>query len=575
MTTTQHTDEGGELIQIQNAQKYRQGYREKWTRRRFLKLSVEGTLSLAAVAVGGCGRTGTPSTTEAATVNPGDATTSATESALAVEPTPSTTAAPTQSLRIAFATIPTQFDPAVWSTNSAIQLGFTVYEGLVRVDQQLAAQPALAERWEVSEDLLTWTFMLRQDVLFHHGTPFTARDVIYTYQRLLDPAVESPLRSVLSFVSAIEAIDDGTPAGAVRFRLTTANADLPLLCAAPQALVIAHDYAIDALAKSPSGTGPFRVFESIPGQRFSFIRNDQYWGIDQIALQEVHHLYRPAFDERVATLSAGEIDMLVDISSEEAQLLTGMEDTTIAESPSGAYLTVAMQATEAPFSDPRIRQALKLCLDHKAIQMSLLDGRGEIGLDHPVASISPFHADLSLPQRDIAQARQLLIDAGYPDGLQLDLITAAVDPGMVQLATLVQEMAAPAGFDIRPTEVPADVYWSSYWMQVPFHIGSWNFRPSIDETFSIAYHSKSLWNESRWADEELDALLDQARSEADAEQRKALYRQAQQIVMTRGAVMIPVFRSVLTAMRGNVKNFVPHPTGWLDLRGIELAEPTP
>lgn len=550
--------------------------RQSWTlsaqtRRAFLKLSAGSALSTL-WAIEGCGRSFGPTTGAEPAALPVEEAGSARTDAPTDGEAHVAVAAPGTALRVAFSNTPSQFDPAIVSANSAIQLGFAVYEGLVRVDKDLSPQPALAEQWEVADDLLSWTFTLRQDVLFHHGAFFTARDVVYTYQRLLDPAVGSPLRAVLSFVTSVEEFDDGTATGAVRFRLAAANADLPLLCGAPQAMIIAHDYDIEALAKSPSGTGPFFVSEAVPGQRVSLVRNDQYWGAAQFNIQELHHLYIPAFDERAAALKAGEVDILVDISNEEAALLADVDAVTVVESPSGAYQTVVMQATEAPFTDLRIRQALKLCLDRQAIQSKLLGGRGEIGSDHPVASISPFHANLPAPQQNIERARQLLVDAGYPDGLQLDLVTAAVDPGMVQLAHLVQEMAAPAGFDIRPTEVPADVYWSSYWMQVPFHIGSWNFRPSIDETFSIAYHSKSIWNESRWYDEEVDALLEKARSESDMEQRKSLYHEAQQLVMEEGAVMIPFFRPVLTAIRGEVQNFAPHPAGWLDLRAVELVD---
>ncbi|MEZ4663371.1 MAG: hypothetical protein R2911_37990 [Caldilineaceae bacterium] len=189
-----------------------------------------------------------------------------------------------------------------------------------------------------------------------------------------------------------------------------------------------------------------------------------------------------------------------------------------------------------------------------------------------MASISPFHADLPARRQNIGQARQLLIDAGHPEGLKLDLITADVDPGMVDLADLVQKMAAPAGFDISPTKVPSDVYWDSYWGQTPFHIGSWNFRPSIDETLALAFHSNSVWNESRWFNAELDALLDEARSEADLAQRKALYQQVQEIIMEEGAVIIPVFRSVLSAVHKRVQGFTPHPAGWISLRNVQIVE---
>ncbi|MCB0094214.1 MAG: ABC transporter substrate-binding protein [Caldilineaceae bacterium] len=525
-------------------------------------MSATGTLATLWV-LDGCGRTSTaeletpPAPTEAATIP---------ETAEA-EDLP-----PVQSLHIAFANVPLQFDPAVMSANAAIQVAFAVYEGLVWVDQDLTIQPALADSWEASDDLLSWTFKLRQDVEFHHGALLTAQDVVYTFGRLLDPAIGSPLRSVLSFIASVDAVDDGTPAGAVRFTLTSANADLPLLCGAPQALILSHEYDIELLPNAPSGTGPFRVDELVPGQYIRFIRNESYWAAAEILLQEVYHIYTPSFDDRAAALSAGEVDLLPDISGKEAALLAVEEAIEIAESPSGAYQTVVMQATEAPFDDVRVRQALKLCIDRAAVRDALLGGRGEIALDHPVASISPFHADLPARQQNIEQARQLLLDAGYPDGIQLDLITANVDPGMVELAQLVQAMAAPAGFDISPTEVPSDVYWNSYWRQVPFHIGSWNFRPSIDETFALAFRSDSIWNESRWYNADLDALLDAARSEPHFEQRKAFYRQAQQMIMEEGAVIIPVFRPVLTAMHKRVQGFVPHPAGWISLRNVQIVE---
>jgi len=501
-----------------------------------------------------------------------DGTSTSTTAAVDGE-TPTTDHTPPPRLRIAFANVPTLLDPAMMSANAAIQLGFAVYEGLVRIDHELVTQPALAERWEASDDLLTWTFTLRQDVFFHHGTPFTARDVIYSYERLLDPAVGSPMRAVLSAVTAVEEVDDGSVTGAVRFHLAAANADLPLLCGTPQAFILAHDYPLESLAKLPSGTGPFRVDNAIPGRQFSLVRSEEYWAADQVTIQEVQHFYLPTFEQRAAALDADAVDLLADVSSEEAQLLTQNDAITIVESASGAYLTVVMQATEAPFTDIRVRRALKLCLARQEIQTQLLAGRGEIAWDQPVASISPFHANLTAYPRDIEAARQLLADAGYPNGIELDLITADLDPGMVDLAYLVQAMAAPAGFTIRPTQVPADVYWSSYWAQVPFHIGSWNFRTSIDETFMVAFHSHSTWNESRWFNADLDALLESARSATDAEQRKTLYQQAQQLVMEDGAVIIPCFRPVLTALHKRVSGYVPHPAGWINLRGVQMAAP--
>ncbi|MEZ4663370.1 MAG: ABC transporter substrate-binding protein [Caldilineaceae bacterium] len=290
-----------------------------------------GSALAALWALEGCGRAPTEATQTADA-----ALAAATESA--VEGIDSASAeeanlASGATLRVAFAGIPLQFDPAVMSANTAIQAAIAVYEGLVWVDQDLTVQPALAEEWTVADDLLSWTFKLRQDVEFHHGTLLTAQDVVYTFQRLLDPAVGSPMRSVLSFVASVEAIDDGTSAGAVRFTLTAANADLPLLCGAPQALIVSHEYDSELLPKAPSGTGPFHVAELIPSQQIKFVRNERYWAANEIALQQLVHIYMPSFEARAAALQAGEIDMLPDISSAEAALLAAAEMIDIAESP--------------------------------------------------------------------------------------------------------------------------------------------------------------------------------------------------------------------------------------------------
>ena len=145
-------------------------------------------------------------------------------------------------------------------------------------------------------------------------------------------------------------------------------------------------------------------------------------------------------------------------------------------------------------------------------------------------------------------------------------------PGMVELANALQAMAQPAGIqiDVVVVKVSTDVYFSEYWGRVPFYVSAWEFRPSTYETFAIAYHSQSLWNETGWSSPDLDALLDAAHGELNEAKRKELYKKAQQFIMAEGAVMIPYFQSVLTALRTRVEGFQPHPAGWVDLRDVQV-----
>lgn len=489
-------------------------------------------------------------------------------------PTPAETsvpaAVPALALRVAFTNSPGQFDPARMTTTEAYQVAFAIYDALVWVDPSLTPQPLLAQGWGLSKDRLSWIFQLRRDIKFHNGAAMTAQDVVYTFTRLLDPKLDSPFRTVLSFVKSVEAVGNYT----VRFRLYTPNAELPFLLGSPQAGIVPDKMSSAELAAKPLGAGPFQFIEYVPGEQLKMVRYADYWDAAEIKVQDLYYVYLPSFSAQVAGLTAGEIDLVTDINLQDLDLLADHPEVTLVEVPSGRYQTIVMQATEAPFSDLRVRQALKYCVDRPALQQTVLQGRGKVGHDQPVAPVSPFWADLPIRSRNLAQARQLLAAAGYADGLQLALITSSSRPGMIELATAFRDMVRPVGIKIEVIRVPADIYWTEYSGKVPFHIGNWNFRPSIDETLTIAYHSSSQQNESKWSSPKLDDLIETARSEADLARRKALYKEAQALIMEEGAVVIPYFRPVLMAMRPTLQNFQPHPTGWLDFSGVQVKPPT-
>ena len=469
-------------------------------------------------------------------------------------------------LRAGFSMLPKQMNPAFYSLFEEYQLGFAIFDGLVWVDETLTPQPLLATGWETSPSLLNWTFTLERGASFHHGTPLTAKDVVYTFTRLLDPKTGSAFRSVLSFIKQVEAVDDYT----VRFRLSSPNIELPLLLGSPQASIVAHDYADSVMSTQPSGTGPFRFVEFVPGDRVRLARNEAYWGTSTRDIEQLEYIYGD-YTTQVALLRAGKLDVMSQLGAEVIASLEDDPAINVVTVQSGSYQTIVMQATEAPFTDPRVRQALKCCADHHALQQQVLLGRGLVGNNHPVTPISPFWNDLPKHEPDLAKAKALLKQAGYANGLRLDLITSTSRPGMLELALAFREMVKPAGIEIQVVRVPADVYWSDYGGKTPFHIGNWGFRPSIDETFMVAYHSTAKGNESKWKNPELDQLIDQARAERNEAKRIALYQQAQELIWEDGAVIVPYFKPVVIALRQNVQGFILHPAGWLDFSTVALT----
>lgn len=520
-------------------------------RRRFLQRLVGGTATL--LLAPGCSRAQPTSTSSQLSTMPPAATTSAAK-------------APAR-LRVGFPNLPKQMNPALYSDLEEFQLGFAIFDGLVWVDENLIPQPLLATGWETSRDLLQWTFSLQEGVTFHHGALFTAADVVHTFTRLLDPNWGATFRTVLRFVNHVEAVDDYT----VRFILNTPNSELPLLLSSPQASIVAHDYPDKLMTTVPSGTGPFRFVELIPGDRLRLARNDAYWGTSEHFIDEMEYVYR-SYPEQLQAVRSGQLDVISQLGTDDMIRFQDDPAIQVITAQSGVYQTVVMQVTEKPFDDPRVRKAFKYAVDHAALQATILQDYGLVGNNQPVPPISPFWNDLPKQTQDIAQAQALLAQAGYAKGLQLDLITSTSRPGMLELALAVREMVKPAGIQVQVVRVPADVYWTDYWGKVPFHIGSWGFRPSIDETFMVAYHSTSKSNESKWSTPALDELIDQARGERDEAKRKTLYQEAQKLIHDEGAVIIPYFRPVAIALRRNIQGFILHPAGWLDFSTVELGD---
>ena len=494
--------------------------------------------------------------------------------------------APVTPLRVALAVAPRQFDPARMTLIEEYQLAYALYDALVYFDDKLTLQPLLAESWQANSTLTEWTFSLRSGVTFHNGAPFTANDVVYTFQRLagigdFDSArgpgsndgagavrhleIDSPLRASLH-LQEVEALD----AYNVRFLLSAPNAEFPIIVASPQASILPNQITSADLAALPVGTGPFQFIEDIPADRMRLVRNPEYWEPEAIAVQELEFVYIPSFEAQMDALKRNQIHLVPDLELRNLALLSEDPNIQIHRAISGRYQSIVMQATEPPFTDPRVRQALKLCVDRAELQQQILQNQGAIGSDHPVAPNSPFRADLPIPVHDIAQARRLLADAGYPNGLTLSLITSAVRPGMILLAQALRDMAAPAGVAIEVIQVPPDVYETEYAGRVPFYVSDWMFRPSIDETFTIPFHSQSPQNGSKWQNADFDTVIETARREGNIERRQALYAEAQRILMEEGAVVIPYFGEVIMASRG-VQNLICMPTGYLDFFGVTLG----
>jgi peptide/nickel transport system substrate-binding protein len=179
----------------------------------------------------------------------------------------------------------------------------------------------------------------------------------------------------------------------------------------------------------------------------------------------------------------------------------------------------------------------------------------------PLNTAYRFFADLPRKAPDLARARKLLTEAGYPNGLEATLIASDRPPLRTQLAVALREMAKPAGFTINVQTMPHATYLDQVWKKGSFYVGFYNMQPTADAIFALLYTSNAAWNETRWNNAAFDELVNEARATIDEAKRRDLYAQAQKLMYEEVPSIIPAFFDLLAAQREWVEGYKLHPRG--------------
>jgi peptide/nickel transport system substrate-binding protein len=457
-------------------------------------------------------------------------------------------------LKMAYASSPRTIDPALAVQADEYMITQGIYDNLARTDEKLQAQPQLALRWSPDDQARVWTFTLRQGVKFHHGRELTAQDVVFTFERILDPKTGSPGRTAMGPIEKVEAVDAYT----VRFRLSIPYADLPLGIGSTFGRILPHDRA-GRIATDPSGTGPFRLVEFKPGESTRMVRFPDYWDKPRPYLDELWQVNIPQAATLIASLSGGAVQMLWEAPVTYLPVLGRAAGVSLVEVKSPAFQPVSMLANQKPFDDNRVRLAMKHLVDRAAVVKAVWQGHATVASDHPVPEINPFWSALPPRPYDVAKAKALLAEAGHAGGLNLELWTSSERAGMPELAVAVQQMVAPAGVKVEIKTVPWTVFNANVWKKKAFYVNNWGGRATIDETLFPYFRTGGSWNEGEFSIPALDKLLDEGRSQTDERKRKDAYAQAQRLIADEAYMMIAYHSNYVTAMRSNVKGYIVNP----------------
>ena len=461
--------------------------------------------------------------------------------------------------------IKAQRDPRTWDWSELANVCRGWLEYLVSYERDGSLQPVLLESWEANEDATVFTLNVRPGVTWNNGDPFTSADVAHNIERWCDSSVEgNSMAGRMSSITedgalrdgAIEIVDDLT------LRLHLANPDIAIIANMSDypAAVVHPSFTGDDPVANPIGTGPYRPVTHDTGIGAVIERNPDHtwWNEGNGAWLDRIEFVDLGTDPSawVAAAEGGEIELTYQTTGDYVDIFTaiGMPES---EAITAATLAVRFNQEQEPYTNRNVRRALQMAVDNEVVLELGYDGRGTMAENHHVCPLHPEYAELPPLTVDPAAAREMIEAEGLGDH-EFELISIDDNWQAATCDTVAAQIRA-AGINIRRTILPGATFWND-WLNYPFSSTEWNMRPLGVQVLNLAYRSGEAWNEAGFANEEFDRLLDQANGIADADERREVMAQLQQIMQDEGVLIQPYWRSLYRNLRPNVHGAEMHPT---------------
>ncbi len=426
-------------------------------------------------------------------------------------------------------------DPADANDTLSQSAARLMLEGLLSFDKDMKVIPQLAERYEADEGATEFTFHLRQGVNFQDGTPFDADAVKVNFERVASPANQLKRQGLIAMLDRVEVVDKYTakcvlksPFGA--FLPTVAHPSLQLL--SPAAI---RKYGKD-IGRNPVGTGPF-VFASWSPDTLKVRKNPSYWRTGQPYLDAVTVRSNPEDGARIAMLQAGEAQFVYPVPPQLAKIVQNNPKLDLVNDPSVVVRYVAMNVTKKPYDDPRVRRALNHAVDKQAFIKVVYNGFAE-----PLLSAQPphitFYAQQGEYKYDPAKAKQLLAEAGHPNGFEATM-WGANNTLVINAMQFLQQQFAAIGVKVRVEPLEGGVMASRIWTvqepqasQLELYYGAWSSSTgdadwALRPLFATDAFPPHLYNVGYYSNKNVDADLQAGLETADAPKRSAAYADAQ------------------------------------------------
>ena len=484
---------------------------------------------------------------------------------------------------------PVTLDAQQQTDYNSTRAGRNIYDALLHFkDESTEVEPALAERWEISPDGLTYTFYLRKGVKFHDGTDFNADAVLFSIERQIDP--NHPYHDTGEFayadftfgmVDKVEKKDDFTVVITLKQPFAPFLANMAMHSATIVSPEAVKKYGRD-FSKNPVGTGPFKFVSWTPGVEIILERNPDYWGgapkVDRV-------IYRPILEDqsRLSELEAGSVDLIVNIPPDDLARLKADERFTTVEQPGMHTWYIVFNCQKPPFNDVKVRQAANMAIDRQAIVENILQNTGTLAKGSLPPVLWSFTPDIKQYDFNVDQAKALLAEAGVTN-LSVNFWVPSSGSGMQQPVPMAQAIQA----DLKNVGIDAKIEtyeWGTYLNQVivpdpstlpeMFEMSWIGDNGDPDNFLYILVSGDQVppagFNLGHCSDPQADELMRQARTTLDQAKRTELYIQIQKL-LAEDAFWIPIdHETQIVVMKKSIQNFKLHPTGDFRFKDVWLS----
>jgi peptide/nickel transport system substrate-binding protein len=426
------------------------------------------------------------------------------------------------SLTIAQAVEPPGLDPTTATSTAIPRVVYSnILEGLVKIDRNGKIIPALTSKYKISRDGKEYTFFLKKGVTFHDGKPFNAEDVEFTFARLMDAKTGTVHPEYYKEIDSVEAVDSHT----VKIKLKNVNS-MFLFNLARGDSVIVNKQAADKLKTEPIGTGPFKFVEWVRGDHITLAKFAAYHAKGIPYLDKVTFKLIGDPSAQIASLRAGDVDVIAyDVTPENAKLLEKDRKFKVLNGYTTTEVILSTNNSRKPFDDVRVRRAMAYAIDRKALIEGAMSGYG-VPIGSHMDPGNPYYVDLTKtypynPQK----ARQLLAEAGYPDGFEAVLKLPERYAYAKRSGEIIADMLSQVGIrlKIELTE------WGQ-WIERVFNNADFDLTVvGHAEPFDISIYAKPMYY-FRYDSPRFQETLKKAEMEPDPKKRKEYYVACQKII---------------------------------------------